>query len=78
MDKTTMLDRITPLILTWNEEANIARTLAKLAWAREVVVVDSGSTDSTHAICESFPNVRLVARPFDNHATQWNYGLKEA
>ena len=73
-----MLDRITPLILTWNEEANIARTLAKLAWAREVGVVDSGSTDSTHAICESFPNVRLVARPFDNHATQWNYGLKEA
>ena len=72
-----MLDRITPLILTWNEEANIARTLEKLAWAKEVVVVDSGSTDGTHAICESFPNVRMVVRPFDNHATQWNYGLKE-
>jgi len=72
-----LLDQITPLILTWNEEANIARTLEKLRWAREVVVVDSGSTDSTRAICEALPNVRFVVRTFDNHATQWNYGLKE-
>lgn len=72
-----MLDHITPLILTWNEEANIARTLDKLRWAREVVVVDSGSTDGTRAICESFPNVRAVVRPFDSHAAQWNFGLKE-
>jgi glycosyltransferase involved in cell wall biosynthesis len=72
-----MLDQITPLILTWNEEANIARTLEKLRWAREVVLVDSGSTDGTRAICEAFPNVRMVVRPFDNHATQWNYGLTE-
>ena len=72
-----MLDQITPLILTWNEEANIARALAKLSWAREVVVVDSGSTDGTRAICESFPNVRVVVRAFDNHAAQWNHGLKE-
>lgn len=72
-----MLDRITPLILTWNEEANIARTLAKLSWAREVVVVDSGSTDGTRSICESFPNVRMVVRAFDSHAAQWNHGLKE-
>lgn len=72
-----MLDQITPLILTWNEEANIARTLEKLRWAHEVVVVDSGSTDGTRAICEAFPNVRMVVRPFDNHATQWNFGLTE-
>jgi glycosyltransferase involved in cell wall biosynthesis len=73
-----MLEQITPLILTWNEEANIGRVLDKLRWAREVVVVDSGSTDGTRAICESFSNVRFVVRPFDNHAAQWNYGLKEA
>lgn len=73
-----MLDRITPLILTWNEEANIGRVLEKLRWAREVVVVDSGSTDETRNICESFPNVRVVVRPFDSHAVQWNFGLKAA
>ena len=72
-----MLDQITPLILTWNEEANIARTLEKLRWAREIVVVDSGSTDGTRAMCEALQNVRMVLRPFDSHAEQWNYGLQE-
>ena len=73
-----MLDQITPLILTWNEEANIGRVLEKLRWAREVVVVDSGSTDKTREICDAFANVRFVVRPFDNHAAQWNYGLRDA
>lgn len=72
-----LLDQITPLILTWNEEANVGRVLEKLRWARAVVVVDSGSTDGTWSICEGFANVRLVVRPFDNHAAQWNYGLKD-
>ena len=38
-----MLDQITPLILTYNEAPNIARTLANLIWARDIVVVDSFS-----------------------------------
>lgn len=72
-----MLKQITPLILTWNEEANIGRVLDKLRWAHEVVVVDSGSTDKTRVICASFVNVRFVVRAFDSHAAQWNFGLKE-
>lgn len=72
-----MLEQVTPLILTWNEEANIGRVLDKLRWASEVVVVDSGSSDRTREICGSFGNVRFVVRPFDNHAAQWNFGLKE-
>lgn len=72
-----MLEQITPLILTFNEEVNISRVLDNLRWAREVVVLDSGSTDRTRQICESFPNVRFDVRAFDNHAAQWNYGLKE-
>lgn len=69
------LDRLTPLILTWNEEANIARTLAGLAWARRIVVVDSGSTDRTLALLTADPRVEVVHRPFDSHARQWNAGL---
>lgn len=72
-----MLDRITPLVLTYNEEANIARTLRRLAWARDIVVVDSLSTDQTTNIVQSFPNARLFGRRFDDHGTQWNYGLLE-
>jgi len=72
-----MLDKITPLILTLDEAPNIGRCLDQLGWAREVVVVDSGSTDGTQAICAKHPQVRLVTRPFDNHANQWNFGLSQ-
>src|SRR5216684_3043071 len=71
----SMLDRITPLILTRDEEANIGRTLAQLAWARQVVIVDSLSTDGTVAIARRFANVRVVPRAFDSHAGQWSFGV---
>jgi glycosyltransferase involved in cell wall biosynthesis len=73
-----MLDQITPVLLTRDEEANLERTLAHLGWAREVVVVDSFSTDATVAIAGRFPNVRVVQRAFDSLAGQSNYGLAEA
>lgn len=72
-----MLDQITPLILTYNEAPNIARTLASVSWAREIVVVDSFSEDETVEIATSFPGVRVVQRTFDCHRNQWEFGLKE-
>ncbi len=72
-----MLDRITPVVLTYNEEPNIARTLSRLTWAKEIVVCDSFSTDRTLEIVRSFSNVRLVQRAFDGHARQWNYAAFE-
>jgi len=68
---------VTPLLLTYNEEANIARTLAALGWARRVVVLDSGSTDRTETLARSFSNVAWYVRPFDNHAAQWEFGIHE-
>ena len=53
-----MLADITPVILTYNEAANIGRSLERLTWAGQVVIVDSGSTDETLAIAGRFPNVR--------------------
>jgi glycosyltransferase involved in cell wall biosynthesis len=64
---------ITPVILTADEEANIGRTLERLRWARQVVVVDSGSSDRTVELAKRFPNVRVVERPFDDHASQWTF-----
>ena len=69
---------ITALILTCNEEKNIGPTLAALSWISEVVIVDSDSTDRTLEIARaSHPNVRIVTRPFDTHAKQWNFGLQQ-
>lgn len=41
-------------IITLNEEANIRRTLESVRWADEIVVLDSGSTDGTVAICREY------------------------
>lgn len=70
-----MRDQITPLLLTYNEAPNIRRTLDKLAWARRIVVIDSGSTDETLSILTSYPKVEVVARPFTDFAAQCNFGL---
>ena len=70
-----MRDLITPVILTFNEAPNIARTLGKLGWARDIVVVDSGSTDATLGIAGQFANVRVFHRDFESHAAQWTYAL---
>lgn len=67
----------TPLVLTFNEAPNIARTLGRLSWARDIVVVDSGSTDATREIAAAQAGVRVFQRPFTSHADQWNFGLHE-
>ena len=69
---------VTPLVLTYNEQENIGRTLAALAWAQEVVLVDSFSTDTTLELARAaHPNVRVVQRKFDTHTAQWNFGLDQ-
>jgi glycosyltransferase involved in cell wall biosynthesis len=72
-----MLDQITPVLLTYNEEQNIGRTLSRLAWAKDIVVVDSGSTDGTLAVLAKFPKVRVFNRRFETHGNQWRYATQE-
>jgi glycosyltransferase involved in cell wall biosynthesis len=66
---------ITPVVLTFNEQDNIARCLASLHWAERIVVLDSGSSDDTEWICRSNPRVDFHKRAFDRHADQWNAAL---
>ena len=72
-----MLDHITPVLLTYNEEQNVSRTLSRLAWAKDIVVVDSNSTDGTLAALRKFSNVRVFNRRFDSHAGQWRYAVED-
>jgi hypothetical protein len=71
----SFLEQIGVLILTYNEAANIRRTLDALTGFSDVVVLDSGSNDGTIEILGTYPNVRCLTRPFDTHAAQWSYGL---
>ena len=65
------------VIITLNEEANLGRTLASVAWADEVIVVDSGSTDRTREIAES-NGARFVVEPWKGFAPQKNSALEKA
>jgi glycosyltransferase involved in cell wall biosynthesis len=69
------LREVTPLILTYNEEANIGRTLDRLTWAERILVVDSYSDDATLDILAQYPQVKVRQRTFDTFAGQCNFGL---
>lgn len=71
-----MLKDITPLILTFNEAPNIARTLDRLVWAKEIVVIDSFSVDETVEIVARYSQARILQREFSSFAEQCNFGLK--
>ncbi len=72
-----MIEHITPLVITYNEAPNITRTLDRLTWARRIVVIDSGSTDETLKIVRSYPQVEVIQRPFEDFASQCNFGIAQ-
>ena len=61
-------------IITHNEERNLARTLASVSFADEIVVVDSGSTDRTVEIARSF-GARVLIREWPGFAAQKNFAI---
>jgi glycosyltransferase involved in cell wall biosynthesis len=67
---------ISVLILTLNEEVNLAECLDSCAWCDDIVVFDSFSTDRTQKIAAR-PGVRFIQRPFDNYAGQRNAALAD-
>ena len=73
-----MMVPVSVLIITYNEERNIRGALdSVVAWAREIFVVDSHSTDRTVEICEQHRanGVRVWQHPFENYAAQRNWAL---
>jgi glycosyltransferase involved in cell wall biosynthesis len=72
-----LLHEITPMIVTFNEEANVGRTLDQLTWARRILVIDSGSTDQTLDVISRYPQAVVIRRDFDSFAAQCNFGLSQ-
>jgi glycosyltransferase involved in cell wall biosynthesis len=65
-------------IITLNEEANLARTLKSVKdIAEEIIVVDSGSTDGTVTIAQSF-GAKVFVEPWKGFARQKNSSLAKA
>ena len=49
-----MKTNLSVAIITKNEEANIRTCLESIKWVDEIIVLDSGSTDATVAICREY------------------------
>lgn len=69
---------VSAVIITFNEELDLPRTLASLAWADEILVVDSGSTDATLEIAAATPKCRVLHREFDGYGPQKRYAVSQA
>ena len=68
---------VTVVVLTRDEEANIARCLASVEWAEQTVVVDSGSTDKTVPIARSL-GADVVQQPWLGFSGQREFALRLA
>lgn len=71
-------ETVSALVITVNEERNIRDCLASLAFADEIVVVDSGSTDGTAAIARREFGAAVFVNPWPGYGAQKNFGLDRA
>jgi len=69
--------RLSAIIITRNEEANIGACLDRLAFCDERIVVDAGSTDRTAAIATE-RGARVVAHDWHGFGAQKNFALSLA
>lgn len=69
--------RLSAVVITYNEEANIGECLAGLDWVDEIVVVDAMSGDATCEIAARFTS-NIFRRPWDGYVAAREYALSRA
>ncbi|MGK0271162.1 MAG: glycosyltransferase involved in cell wall biosynthesis [Cocleimonas sp.] len=71
-----MHNKVSAVILTFNEELHIKRCIDSLLGVVDhIYVMDSFSTDSTLDILSKYNNVSIKKNKFINHSTQFNHAL---
>lgn len=72
------MNKLSGVIITFNEERNIEKCLQSLLnVVDEIVVVDSFSTDNTKIICQKY-NIRFIEQKFLGYIEQKNLALTHA
>lgn len=66
---------VSVIVLTRNEELNVGRCLTSVAWAQQVVVVDSGSTDATVKLARAY-GADVIEQPWLGFAGQREFALR--
>src|SRR5262249_17773804 len=70
--------RLTAIVPTFNEEENISDCLISLAFADEILVVDSFSTDRTVEIARGKPKVRVLQHEYSGNGPQCNWAMDQS
>jgi glycosyltransferase involved in cell wall biosynthesis len=68
---------LSAVLITRNEAENLEATLHALAWCNEILIVDSGSTDATQSIAESF-GAKFIVRDFQGFGPQKRFAVSQA
>ena len=68
--------KISATIITLNEESNIKAACESVAWADEIVVVDSGSTDATRAVAEAC-GARVITNAWPGFGAQKQFAVDQ-
>jgi glycosyltransferase involved in cell wall biosynthesis len=68
------MEKLSVIIITFNEEKNIRDCLESVKWADEIIVVDSFSSDNTIQICKEYTN-NIFQRKWEGFAKQKNFAL---
>ena len=68
---------ISVVVITKNEEANIADCLESAKWADEIIVLDDNSTDSTREVAARYTD-RVFSRKMDVEGMHRNYAYSLA
>lgn len=66
---------LTVIVLTCNEQVNIARCLRSTSWAEQRIVVDSGSTDATVSVAEA-AGAEVVVQEWLGFGAQREFALR--
>jgi len=69
--------KLSVIIITKNEAANIGAAIDSVAWADEILVVDAESADDTVALARQHA-ARVEVRPWPGYAAQKNYAASVA
>ena len=69
--------KISATIITFNEESNIKAACQSVAWADEVVVVDSNSTDRTRELAEAC-SARVITNAWPGFGAQKQFAVDQA
>lgn len=72
----TVRPTVSVAMIATNEEKNLPRTLAALAWVDQIVIVDSGSTDRSPEIARQYGAEHFYHRDFQGHAEQKNVAIR--